>query len=313
MADEKNSVLIVDDDNANLMVLFHILQQEYTVYTAKDGASAISKAERLAPDLILLDILMPGKDGYEVFAELKKSEKAGSVPIIFITGLSDLDNEKRGLELGAVDYINKPFDAMIVKLRVALHMRLINQLRTIEYLSTTDQLTKLPNRRAFDNRLATEWGRAVREREPLTMMMADADHFKLYNDRYGHQQGDKALQRIADILREAATRSTDFTARWGGEEFVVLLSNTDEQAGLAIAEKIRAGVEASEIPLYDGSATRITVSIGLITRTPGRGSFMEEFVTGADKALYAAKEAGRNRVMVYGADTETKDVGAIER
>jgi diguanylate cyclase (GGDEF)-like protein len=298
MAADKNSLLIVDDDSSSLMVLSHILHPEYTVYTAKDGASALQKAEKFLPDLILLDILMPGMNGYEVLSILQKMDKVKHIPVIFITGLNSLEDEKKGLGLGAVDYINKPFNDMIVKLRVALQIRIINQLQTIEYLSTTDQLTKISNRRAFDNRLNEEWRRAIREKQPLTLLMVDADYFKHYNDKYGHQQGDKALLNIAGILGKTAARSTDFVARWGGEEFAVLLSNADEKAGLTVGENLRKNVECLDIPLGDGTVTRITVSVGVISQIPKRDSVLDEFISGADKALYAAKAAGRNKVCL---------------
>jgi diguanylate cyclase (GGDEF)-like protein len=299
MAAGKNSLLVVDDDTSNLVLLSDILQPEYTIYRAEDGASAIQKAEKYLPDLILLDIIMPGMDGYEVFSVLQQLDKTKHIPIIFVTGLNNPEDEKKGLKLGAVDYINKPFDDMIVKLRVALHIRLINQLRIIEYLSTTDQLTKLPNRRAFDNRLNDEWRRAIREKQPITFMIADVDHFKHYNDKYGHQQGDRALVNIAGILGKTGKRSTDFAARWGGEEFVVLLPNTDAQVGLKIGEDLRKSVESAEIPLCDGTVTKITISVGVNSLIPMRDSVLDEFISGSDKALYVAKEAGRNRVRLY--------------
>jgi diguanylate cyclase (GGDEF)-like protein len=273
--------------------------------------SAIKKAEKFLPDLILLDILMPGMDGYEVFSVLKQSEKAKHIPVIFITGLNDPEDEKKGLELGAVDYINKPFNEMIVKLRVALHIRLINQLHTIVYLSTTDQLTKIPNRRAFDNRLNEEWSRAIREKQSITIMMVDVDHFKQYNDKYGHQQGDKALLIIAGVLAKTAKRATDFTARWGGEEFVLLLANTDAQAGLKVGENLRKNVECADILLCDDTVTRMTISVGVNTLIPMRDSVLDEFISGSDKALYAAKEAGRNRVCLYDAAVKEGQRGEI--
>ncbi|MDR0302152.1 MAG: diguanylate cyclase [Treponema sp.] len=304
MVEEKNSLLVVDDDSTNLMVLSRILQPEYTIYTAKDGMSAIKKAEKFLPDLILLDILMQGMDGYEVLSVLQKSDKARHIPVIFITGLNSLEDEKKGLKLGAVDYINKPFDDTIVKLRVALHIRLINQLHTIEYLSTTDQLTRIPNRRAFDNRLNEEWRRAIREKQPITLLMIDVDHFKRYNDKYGHQQGDKALITIAGILGKTATRGGDFAARWGGEEFVMLLPNSDEQAGLKVGEDLRKGMECTDVPLSDGTVTKMTISIGINSHMPTQDSVLNEFVSGSDKALYTAKKTGRNRVCLYDASVK---------
>jgi diguanylate cyclase (GGDEF)-like protein len=296
---KRNSLLIVDDDKSNLMVLSHILQTEYTVYAASDGASAIRIAGKYIPDLILLDILMPEIDGYQVFSELQSSDETAKIPVIFITGLKDSDDERKCLKMGAVDYISKPFDDMVVKLRVRHQMRIINQLRTIEHLSMIDQLTGIPNRRNFDNRLHLEWGRAIRENVSLCLMILDIDHFKGYNDTYGHQQGDVALQAVAEIITDSLKRVTDFAARWGGEEFVVLLPHTNSVHGVDMAEQIRINFEAAEIPKVDGAITKLTVSIGVNVHMPMPASSLDEFISKADTALYNAKNSGRNRVCLH--------------
>jgi diguanylate cyclase (GGDEF)-like protein len=297
----KNSLLIVDDDKSNLMMLSHILQPDYSVRIASNGVSAIRIAEKYGPDLILLDIIMPDMDGYGVFAALHSSEKTAHIPVIFITGLSNYNDEKKGLTLGAADYISKPFDDMIVKLRVQHQIRIVNQLRTIEHLSMMDQLTGIPNRRNFDNRLRAEWGRAIRENSPLSLLMMDVDRFKNYNDTYGHRQGDKALCLVANVLTQTIKRTSDFIARWGGEEFTVLLPNTDFDGGVAIAEQIRADIEAVELFCDDGTLTKITVSIGVYAHNPTTPSCsIDEFFLKADEALYNAKNTGRNRVCLYG-------------
>jgi diguanylate cyclase (GGDEF)-like protein len=296
---KKNSVLIVDDDKSNLMMLSHILREEYTVRAAPDGLSAIRIAEKYLPDLILLDIIMPDMDGYQVFISLRNMAKTAHIPIIFITGLKNSKDEKKGLTLGAADYISKPFDDVIVKLRVQHQIQIINQMRTIEHLSIMDQLTGISNRRNFDNRLHVEWGRAMREKVPLCLLMIDVDHFKDYNDTHGHQQGDKALCLVAKVLTETLKRSSDFAARWGGEEFVVLLPNTCSQCGMDIGAKIRENIEAEELLCDNGSISKFTVSVGVYTHTPTMGSSVDEFISRADKALYAAKKAGRNRILIY--------------
>jgi diguanylate cyclase (GGDEF)-like protein len=295
----KNSVLIVDDDSTNLMALSHILQPVYTIYTAKDGASALHKAEKYIPDLVLLDILMPGMDGYEVIARLQEAEKTKHTPVIFITGLTDRSDERKGLELGAADYIFKPFDDMIVKLRVQHQIQIINQMRTIEHLSTIDQLTDIPNRRAFDKQLSSEWRRAIRSNIPISILILDVDHFKNYNDTYGHQQGDLALQKVAQVLMYTIKRSSDFAARWGGEEFVVLLPNVDIAGSLKIAEKIRKNIQEEDILNTDGSSTKLTISIGVNSKIPTQSDRIDKLLSGADKALYTAKETGRNRVCLF--------------
>ena len=295
----QNTILIVDDDKSNLMALSHILQKEYAVRIAPDGASAVRIAEKYMPDLILLDIVMPDMDGYQVLAALQKSEKTAHIPVIYITGLNNNDDERRGLISGAADYISKPFDEMIVTLRVQHQIRIINQLRTIEHLSLMDQLTEIPNRRNFDQRLEAEWGRAMRESTPISLLMLDVDHFKRYNDTYGHQQGDKALCAVAGVLTQTLKRKSDFSARWGGEEFAVLLPNTDSSGGLRIGSQICENMAAAAIRRDSGEDTALTVSIGVHTHRPTPGCSVDEFLSRADRALYTAKKSGRNRVCAY--------------
>jgi diguanylate cyclase (GGDEF)-like protein len=294
-----NSLLIVDDDKSKLAALSDILKIDYTVHVASDGASAIRTAEEFMPDLVLLDIIMPDMDGFQVFDALRTTEKTSDIPVILITEPGDGSDLKKGLQLGAVDYISKPFDDMIVKLRVRHQIQIINLLRTIGQLSTVDQLTNIPNRRSFDDRLKSEWGRAVRENLPLCLLMIDIDHFKSYNETYGHQQGDKALNRIAQVINQTIKRSSDFAARWRGEEFVVLLPNLGYTGGLAMGESIRERVEETEIPCDNGDKTKLTISIGVNAYTPTSSCVIDNFILGADNALSTAKNSGRNKVCLY--------------
>jgi diguanylate cyclase (GGDEF)-like protein len=295
--EKKNTLLIVDDEKANLKILTHILGPGYTIITATNGANAIEKAKEYKPDLILLDIIMPDMDGYETLSEIKKCEEIQKIPVIFITGLNSEEDEEKGLSLDAADYITKPFSAMIVKLRVRNQIQIVNQMRTIERLSMIDQLTNIPNRRSFDERLQMEWKQAIREQTPISILMIDVDKFKNLNDTYGHQQGDIILKVLSNIFPMAFRRPGDFVARWGGEEFVVLLPNTRLDGALDVAEKIRADIENEIITCMDGSTIRITVSIGINSLIPEKDSPVDMFVSNADKALYAAKNAGRNKVM----------------
>ncbi|MCL2084757.1 MAG: diguanylate cyclase [Oscillospiraceae bacterium] len=294
--EKKRSILVVDDESSNIMTLSHILSPDYTVYAAKNGQSALKAAEKHLPDVILLDVIMPEMDGYAVITALKASENTKNIPVIFITGLSGDDNEEKGLSLGAADYICKPFSTAIVKIRVMNQIKALEQLRIIERLSMTDQLTDLPNRRCFETRLQTEWRRALRERTPISILVIDVDHFKIYNDTYGHQQGDVALKAVAGAIEQTLKRSGDFSARWGGEEFIALLSNTDLHGALDIAEQIRVSVETLEVPCEDRKASKLTVSIGTNTREYGGESTTDEFISRADMALYEAKKKGRNMV-----------------
>ena len=294
---KKNAILIVDDENVNLKIMVHILHDDYTIYTATNGKNAVEKAKEFRPDLILLDIIKPEMDGYETLCELKKFTETMDIPVIFITGLSDEGDEEKGLALGAVDYITKPFGSAIVNLRVKHQLQILNQMRTIERLSMIDQLTNLPNRRNFDDRLNMEWKQSIRENWPISLLMVDIDKFKNINDTYGHQQGDKILQIVARTFHQSFKRPSDFAARWGGEEFVILLPNTHIDGAADVAERIRMDIENTDIKNSDGSKIQVTVSIGVNSIIPDKESSRDEFISKADKALYAAKDAGRNRVM----------------
>jgi len=297
--EEKNRILIVDDDTSMLIELASILNQEYKIYTVKDGASALEKATEVSPDLILLDVIMPDMSGFEVLNKLKEDEKTRDIPVLFITGVADSEAEIQGLAAGAVDYVHKPLNDSLVKLRVRHQIQLLNQFRKIEHMSMSDQLTGLPNRRSFELKINEEWDRASRELTPLSVMMVDIDHFKKYNDTYGHQQGDVALKAVAELFQKSLRRPSDFVARWGGEEFILLLPNTDSKGAEDVAESIRLLAEATEIPASDKSVTKLTVSIGVNTRVPGQTITLEKFVSWTDMALYTAKNKGRNKVCVY--------------
>jgi len=300
--DTRNTVLIIDDEKANIIALTHILSSDYKIYAAKSGRDGIELASNYMPDVILLDIRMPGMDGYETLSCLKYSEKTQKIPVIFITGLSNRGDEEKGLSFGAADYITKPFSTHVVKMRVENQIKMINQLRMIEKLSMTDQLTGIPNRRSFDIRLRSEWKRTLREKMPISIMMLDIDFFKKYNDDYGHQQGDIALQSFARALYNELKRPGDFSARWGGEEFAALLTNTDSAGALDVAEQIRKSIEEMDIYHDSGlkpSAAKLTVSIGVNTSEHSNRTSIDDFISKADEALYRAKNQGRNRVCLF--------------
>jgi diguanylate cyclase (GGDEF)-like protein len=296
---EKNSVLIVDDEKASIIALTHILGEEYTVFAAKKGKDAVALAKKHLPDVVLLDIIMPDMDGYEVLAAIKADEATRNIPVIFITGLGEAEEEEKGLKMGAADYINKPFSPAIVKLRVNNQMQMLNQIETIRYLSMTDQLTGIANRRNFDNRFRLEWNHANRSKAPLSLVFVDLDHFKTYNDTYGHLQGDVALQMTARTITQSLKRSSDFVARWGGEEFAVLLPGTCSRGAVDVAECIRHHIEEVSIPCTEKGAESITASAGINTLVPDESLTMDDLISGADQALYAAKNNGRNCVCAY--------------
>ena len=297
---KKRSLLIVDDDKSGTMVLTHILSPEYIIHAAENGQDAIAAAKKHTPDAILLDILMPEMNGYEVLAALKGSDETRAIPVIIITGLDNAEDEEKGLTLGAADYISKPFSPAIVKLRVQNQIRMRNYIQAIESLSSIDPLTGIPNRRSFDERLHLEWGRALRTGTPISVLLFDLDNFKNYNDTYGHMQGDVMLRAVANIFAQELKRAVDFVARWGGEEFIALLAHTDAYGATEIAERMRMQIENAVIPLTDGRATKATVSIGINSQVPMPNDSVDDFVRHADKALYTAKAEGKNRVCRHG-------------
>jgi len=296
--DEKHKVLIVDDEKSNIFALTEILGAEYEVTKVTDSRKALETAEEDMPDIILLDIIMPEMDGFAVISALKNSDKTRDIPVLFITGLDDIEAEEKGLVLGAADYISKPFHPPVVQLRIHNQIKILEQLRTIKRISLHDQLTGMPNRHSFEERLHLEWGKMLREHTPLSVLIVDVDHFKNYNDAYGHPQGDIALQSVAEAFDRALKRSSDFAARWGGEEFIVLLPNTDVDGMMIIAEEVRKTIEDMTIPGPFDSITKITASIGGNTQTHETASAISEFISEADTALYEAKKTGRNKVCI---------------
>ena len=299
MVDKEFTILIVDDEKMNVDILGGILSPMYNLLISRNGSRALEIAKANTPDLILLDVLMPDMTGFEVIAKLKESDETSKIPVIFITGLTSADDEEKGFFLGAVDYITKPFNKAIVKARVNTHIKIVDQMRTIERIGLIDPLTKISNRRGFEDKLRAEWDRTKREASPISILIMDIDKFKTYNDTYGHQQGDAALKSLAETLTETLKRSVDFCARWGGEEFVILLPGTDEAGAVGVAERARENVEAMIIETEEGEKTKITVSIGVNSLIPEASDTVKDFIEKADQALYKAKESGRNRYVVY--------------
>jgi diguanylate cyclase (GGDEF)-like protein len=291
------TILIVDDEKINLLALHQILSDDYIILAAKNGHDALKVALKEVPDMILLDIIMPDINGFDVLAKLKESNITRQIPVIIITGLNSADDEIKGFSLGAVDYITKPLNSEIVRARVKRQMQIVHQMRAMEKLNLADPLTGIPNRRCFDDRMMMEWKRAVREKKSISLLMMDIDKFKTYNDTYGHPQGDALLKTVAKIFGAVVRRPADLPARLGGEEFGILLPDTNLEDALAIAEKIRSNVENLQVPTADGSViTRTTISIGVVSISPLNSSDAKDFIAKADENLYNAKNMGRNRV-----------------
>ena len=302
----KNSILIVDDDKLQVEALAFILREEYTIYAAKNGENAIEIAQRNLPDLIILDVVMGEMDGFETLSRLKSHTTTCDIPVIFISGLNADEDQIKGLEMDIVDYITKPFSQRIVKLRVRNQIKIINQMRALERMSRIDQLTDIPNRRYFTERIYIEWKLSIRTSRPLSILIIDIDHFKNYNDTYGHLQGDEALKQAAHIITRRLRRASDFGARYGGEEFIVMLPDTDDNGAMKVAEDIRCNIESAVIPVLmaegktsEIKATKITASIGTNTIIPKVDDSLDFFISCADSALYISKNSGRNKVNAY--------------
>jgi diguanylate cyclase (GGDEF)-like protein len=294
MITTRQTVLICDDTPTNIEMLDDMLSDMCDVVFATSGAEALRLAVAEEPDLILLDVMMPGMTGYEVCTALKAEPCTRNIPVIFVSALGRENDEAKGLEVGAIDYITKPISAPIVRARVRNHLELKRQRDLLEHLSSIDGLTGIANRRAFDEQLGHEWRRAGRTGESLAVLMIDVDHFKSYNDRLGHGAGDDCLKLLATTLEEALHRPGDHLARYGGEEFVCILPATDIVGATAVAEQLRRAVAALALPHPTEPA--VSVSIGAATARPREGQPAGDLLSIADSKLYDAKRTGRNRV-----------------
>ena len=290
------TVLVVDDDRVNRAALAELLQHECRVILAKDGPSALQRMQQEDISLVLLDVSMPGMDGYEVLRRIKADRRTADIGVIFITGQTEIEDEERGLLLGAADYVPKPIRPGIVRARVQIHLRLARQRRELETLSQQDGLTGLANRRYFDDALQRACHQAARSGQPIGLAMIDVDHFKQYNDFYGHGAGDEALRQVARVLSGFARRSDDVAARYGGEEFVLLAPEVGDFE--AMLESLRAQVMALDIA-HERSATAsiLTISAGGLVARPTSNSDAAELLHHADTLLYRSKKEGRNRVL----------------
>lgn len=290
------TILIVDDSILQGMALKNILDQDYQVKLCQSGEEALELAASLLPSLILLDVIMPGIDGFETLTRLKRQPATQNIPVILITSLSDVGNEEKGLKIGAVDYIVKPFNSSIVLARVHTHTQLYSFRRAFEELAMIDGLTGIPNRRYYDDQSKSEWFRAMRDQRPLSIGLLDVDFFKQYNDIYGHPSGDEILIQLANALKTHFGCSSDFAARYGGEEFVFLMPDTSGDQGYQAARKICRGIEELGIHHEGAKAGVLTVSIGGVTVVPHNGQDYLDCFQIVDDMLYQAKNNGRNTV-----------------
>jgi len=298
--EQKPTVLIADDEKANLKILSEILKSEVELILTKSGDQVIDKAIKFKPDIILLDIIMPKMDGFSVIKQLKSNVNTHDIPVIFITALTDVNNEEKGFNLGASDYIQKPFHAVCVLARVKLHLQLAKQRALLAQFAYIDSLTSLANRRRYEEIFDIELTAAKRDQKPFALAIIDIDFFKQYNDNYGHSLGDQVLQKVAKVMALSLKRPRDFIARTGGEEFVVILPNTDLQgAGRIIALCCQAVSDLKIVNCKTGGednapVSYITVSAGGFASIPNSDLSKSDIYNHADTMLYKAKSLGRN-------------------
>ena len=296
----KPKVLIVDNSPDYIETLADILQDQYDLYVAKSGEQALLIAESGVPlDLILLDIVMPnGISGMEVCQQLKSNHATAHIPILFVTALTDEQDELLGFNLGAADYITKPVRPAIVRARVKTHILLKKQTEQPTYLAFIDQLTLIPNRRNLDELLSNEWTRAKRNKTAISALLIDIDHFAAFNEHYGKRRADECLQQIAQSLNSNLKRSSDFIARFGGEEFIVILPDSDASQAKLIAERLLTNVTELNIQHeHSITAPLLTVSIGGVTSVPSNNdNTISALLNNLDTQLLRAKAGGRNQV-----------------
>lgn len=298
---ERPRLLVVDDQPINIHTIYQIFHTDHEVFMATSGAQAVEFCRRTPPDLVLLDVVMPEMDGLEVCQRLKAEPSTADIPIIFVTAQNDPTDETRALEAGGVDFIVKPANPAVVRARVKTHLTLKAQGDMLRGLVFVDGLTGVANRRRFDEMLQAEFHRCRRSGQPLALLMIDIDHFKRYNDCYGHQTGDACLQAVAAALKGSLSRSHDLVARYGGEEFACLMPDCTQLDGQIKAEKLREAVQALGIPHADSpTASQVTLSIGVAAVVPDAHTTPQQLVAIADKALYLAKARGRNRICPAG-------------
>lgn len=302
IANTQRTILIVDDSEINLLVFSEMLNAEYLVLTANNGVEALNLARLHSPDLILLDVLMPFMNGYEVFKALTEDASTSTISVIFLTGLNSPEEEAKGLSLGGADFITKPFNMQVLKARVAARIREADEFNRLEKLASIDALTGIANRRNFDTTLQSEFRRSRRANMPMVVAMIDIDFFKQYNDYYGHVAGDIALQAVAKTIISCAKRAGDYTARYGGEEFAVILPETGLAASQIIGESICAAVRALKIQHASSQCSDfLTVSVGLASNEDADNTGFDaiQLVKKADERLYTAKSAGRDQSVSH--------------
>lgn len=318
---EKYTVLVVDDQRSTRAGLAMILQRSgYSVLEAASAQEAVDIFERSSPDIVLLDIEMPGHDGYWAARQMRERETGGWAPIIFVSGRSMDLNLWDGVEAGGDDYLVKPVAPVVVLAKVRAIERQIQMRRQLTHameelrqsndklsnLSQTDGLTGLLNRRGLDRCIDETIAVARQSQLPLTLLLCDVDHFKLYNDSLDHQAGDQCLMAIAEVFRQSCHRQGQHAGRYGGEEFALVLSNTPKSGAMTFARALMNLLKSYKLPhLQSSTGPLVTISGGITTCVPDADTTAQGMLARADEALYVAKGRGRNRFFSYEMQIDT--------
>jgi len=289
-------VLIIDDDPDSLAVARLRLEKDgYIILSSPDGEHGLARAREEEPDLILLDVQMPGKSGFAVCEELKSDSRLRNIPVIFLSAADDITEKVKGLDLGAVDYVTKPFDIFELRARVRAALRTKRLQDLLLMYGEVDSLTEVYNRRVLMERLQQEWDRTRRYSTVFSFIMIDIDRFKLVNDTHGHPKGDEVLEKVAYILRHSI-RSGDIVGRYGGEEFAIIMVNSAVSNAAAAADRYRQKIESTSFSSKKGSFS-VTASFGVADSASVKS--VNQLISSADSAMYRAKESGRNRVCSH--------------
>lgn len=297
-------ILVIDDSAVQTEFLASILKDNYEVTVCHTASGGLQEAKDGAYSLILLDVIMPDMDGFTVLRELKATELTKYVPVILLTSLADIQYEEKGLLMGAVDYVAKPFSPVIIKARVSTHIQLYHYQTEFKQQAMIDDLTGISNRRCYEGASIAKWREAIRFGQPFSVCMFDIDKFKLYNDTFGHPAGDKVIAAVAKTVSSRLQRSTDLLARYGGEEFVAVFVGNKGDAAFSFMKEVRQAVEDLHIEHNSPVSPWVTVSVGGITLVPKAEDDYGTYLKLADAMLYDAKRFGRNQVVWSNAGKE---------
>ena len=299
-----DKILVIDDSPVQADFLRSILKDDYDITTCQTAQDGLRAAKEETFSLILLDVIMPDMDGFMVLQELKGTELTKSIPVILLTSLADIQYEERGLLLGAVDYVAKPFSPVIIKARVNTHIQLYHYQSQFKQQAMVDDLTGIANRRRYEDVSAARWQEAYRFGLPFSVCMFDIDKFKLYNDTFGHPAGDQVIAAVAKTVSAYFHRATDLFARYGGEEFVAVFIGNTGRSAFEFMKTVRQAVEDLRIPHSASVSQWVTVSIGGVSTVPKAGDSYDTCLKLADTMLYDAKRFGRNRVIWFDENKE---------